>query len=285
MVNEAYAACLEIARNHYENFPVASRLVPARLRPHVAAIYAFARGADDIADEPGRSPQERIALLDEWAHALAAPPTSPVFEALHDTRRQFDLPLSLFEDLLSAFKQDVVQTRYESWEELFDYCRRSANPVGRLVLGLARARGDHVERWSDDVCTALQLTNFWQDLAIDWGRGRLYVPRVVWSAAGADLPDLDRRRLTPEWRRALEECCAVTEQRFARGRPVCDALHGRLRYELRATWLGGTRILTKLRKADFDVFRRRPRLTRTDALVIALEALTWRATPRSITRS
>jgi squalene synthase HpnC len=285
VVSNAYAACLDIARSHYENFPVASVLVPRSLRPHVAAIYAFARGADDIADEPGRSPDERLALLEEWTRALVTPPSSAVFEALQDTQRRFDLPVGLFEDLLSAFKQDVVKTRYESWDEVIDYCRRSANPVGRLVLRLAGVRRDDADAWSDAVCTALQLTNFWQDLAIDWSRGRLYVPREVWSAKGAALDDLNRAEWTGAWVDTLTECGRRTDRLFTTGRPVCDVLSGRLRYQLRATWLGGMRILRKLQQVEFDVLRHRPRLTRADALVIALEALTWPATPRSITRS
>jgi squalene synthase HpnC len=285
VVEDAYAACLAIARGHYENFPVASRLVPSRLRPHVAAIYAFARGADDLADEPGRTPAERLALLDEWARHLHRPPQSPVFEALDDTRRRFNLPVELFEQLLSAFKQDVVTTRYESWEEVFDYCRRSANPVGRLVLRLAGIRRDDADRWSDAVCTALQLTNFWQDLATDWSRGRLYVPRAIYERAGACPEDLSRGHLSEAWRAALAECAQVTHDLFLEGRPVCDVFRGRLRVELRATWLGGMRILQRLRRVDFDVFHQRPALNTSDLLVIALEALTWRATPRSITRS
>lgn len=285
MVDEAYAACLEIARGHYENFPVASWLVPPSLRPHVAAVYAFARGADDIADEPGRSAGERLALLDEWGEDLHRPARMPVFVALHHTRQQFDLPVELFERLLSAFRQDVVRDRYETWEELFDYCRRSADPVGQIVLRLAGVRDERADRWSDAVCTALQLTNFWQDLAIDWSRGRLYVPRAVWAAAGADPADLDRRTMSDGWRQALQQCVLVTDELFARGRPVCDVLTGRLRLELRATWLGGTRVLDKLRRPDADPLRRRPTLTRTDAIVIALRALTWPATPRSITPS
>ena len=285
MVSDAYAACLEIAREHYENFPVASRLVPASLRPHVAAVYAFARGADDIADEPGRTPAERLALLDEWSAHLRRAPESLTFEALADTIRRFDLPLVLFDDLLSAFKQDVEKARYETWHEVFDYCRRSANPVGRLVLRLAGVKRRDADTWSDDVCTALQLTNFWQDLAIDWQRGRLYVPASVWVPAGAQTADLDRGVLTDSWQRVLGECAAVTDDRFRRGRPVCDVLRGRLRYELRATWLGGTRVLQKTRDVEFDVFRHRPTLGAADALVIAWKALTWPATPRSITPS
>lgn len=285
MVNDAYAACLRIAQAHYENFPVASRLVPAALRPHVAAIYAFARGADDIADEPGRTAAERLTLLDEWSAHLRQPPRSQVFEALADTRERFDLPLDLFDDLLSAFKQDVETTRYDTWDDVFDYCRRSANPVGRLVLRLAAVRDAQADAWSDAVCTALQLTNFWQDLAVDWERGRLYVPRTAWAGAGADPQDLDRRMITAAWQRALDECVTVTEERFTRGRPVCDVLTGRLRYELRATWLGGTRILQQLPRIGYDVFRRRPALGTADAIVIAWKALTWREIPRSTTHS
>jgi phytoene synthase len=283
VVSDAYAACLAIARDHYENFPVASRLVPASLRPHVAAIYAFARGADDIADEPGRTPEERISLLDEWSAHLREVPRTAVFEALADTRARFDLPLELFDDLLSAFRQDVHRSRYDSWDEVLDYCRRSANPVGRLVLRLAGVRRDAADQWSDAVCTALQLTNFWQDLAVDWQRGRLYVPATVWTAAGADLADLDAGVMSPAWNATLRECTAVTRRLFAAGRPVCDVLTGRLRYELRGTWLGGVRILDKLEQVDFDVFDRRPTLTTSDAMMIGLRALTWRETHPSIT--
>jgi hydroxysqualene synthase len=285
VVSDAYAACLQIARDHYENFPVASRLLPAALRPHVAAIYAFARGADDIADEPGRTPGERMTLLDEWSAHLRERPRSHVFEALADTRQRFDLPLDLFDDLLSAFKQDVFTMRYASWDEVLDYCRRSANPVGRLMLRLAGVRRADADAWSDDVCTALQLTNFWQDLALDWRRGRLYVPQSVWTAAGAEVSDLDRGIITPAWQRALQDCAQVTDDLFARGRPVCDVLSGRLRYELRATWVGGSRILAALRDVGFDVFHHRPTLGASDAIVIAWKALTWRATPRFTTRS
>lgn len=280
----AYAECLRIARTHYENFPVASRLVPAALRPHVAAVYAFARGADDIADEPGRTPAERLTLLDEWSAHLRQPPRTPTFAALADTRRRFDLPLDLFDDLLSAFRQDVVTTRYDTWDEVFDYCRRSANPVGRLVLRLAGVRRAEADVWSDAVCTALQLTNFWQDLAIDWPRGRLYVPREAWQAAGADLRDLERRTMTTPWRTTLQRCADVTRDQFVRGRPVCDVLRGRMRYELRATWLGGLRVLDRLEAARFEVWTDRPALTAGDAIVIAWKALTWPATPPSTTR-
>ncbi len=271
----AYAACLRIAYEHYENFPVASRLVPASLRPHVAAIYAFARGADDIADEPGRTPGERLALLDEWSQHLHQAPRTDVFVALAETRAAFNLPVGLFEDLLSAFRQDVITTRYETWQQVLDYCRRSANPVGRLVLRLAGHDRPDADRWSDAVCTALQLTNFWQDLAIDWGRGRLYVPSAMWREAGANPADLDRRSMSGPWRAVLREAARLTRQLFNEGRPVCDVVGGRLRYELRATWLSGIRILDRLEAIDFDVFGARPALNATDAIVIGWRVLVW----------
>jgi squalene synthase HpnC len=282
---QAYAACQALAESHYENFPVASKLMPARLRPHVAAIYAFARTADDFADEPGREPDERLRLLDEWQAKLHQPPVDATFIALHDTIERFQLPVGLLEDLLDAFKQDVVTTRYESWDAVLDYCRRSANPVGRLVLRLSGYQDEALDRASDAVCTALQLTNFWQDLAVDWPRGRLYVPAEVWGPAGADLAALDRGRMTPEWTTAMRACGRRARELFAEGRPVCDGVSGRLRYELRATWLGGSRILDRLEAVHYDVFTSRPKLGAADALVIAFETLLWRAIPPSHTRS
>lgn len=279
-LSDAYKECQRLAREHPENFPVASWLLPKPLRPHVAAIYTFARTADDFADEPGREPEERLELLDGWqrmlqATAISSPRSHGVFTALAHTRSEFALPLQPFEDLLSAFRQDVTVTRYETWDEVFDYCRRSANPVGRLMLRLFGYDRADLDRCSDDVCTALQLTNFWQDFAIDWQRGRLYVPAEEWRAAGASLDDLSAGRLTPAWRQALAAAAARTRGLFDRGRPVADGVEGRLRYELRATWLGGTRILERLERDGFDVFRHRPSLRTTDAMVIAWRTLRW----------
>jgi phytoene/squalene synthetase len=177
--------------------------------------------------------------------------------------------------LLSAFAQDVKTTRYASWDDVMDYCRRSANPVGRLVLRLNGYHDDSLDRASDALCSALQLTNFWQDLAIDWSRGRLYVPAEVWQKHGADPRALDDDRITAEWSDTLRECGTCTRQLFWHGRPVCDAVSGRLRYELRATWLGGTRILDRLERVNFDVFNARPRLGAADALVIACKTVLW----------
>lgn len=285
-LRDAYAACQALAESHYENFPVASRLLPKHLRPHIAAVYAFARTADDFADEPGREPKERLQLLGDWRKRLHnRDDRTAEFVALHDTIERFNLPVQLFDDLLDAFMQDVTTTRYESWADVLDYCRRSANPVGRLVLRLSGYSSDTLDRSSDAVCSALQLTNFWQDLAIDWQRGRLYVPAETWRAHGAEPDALSRGVMTPEWTAAMRECGLRTSELFDQGRAVCDEVHGRLRYELRATWLGGTRILRRLEQSGFEVFNHRPTLGTADAIVIACGTLLWRETPPSRTRS
>ena len=318
----AYAACARLAREHYENFPVASLLLPRAMRPHVAAVYAFARVADDLADEGTRTVEERVELLDRWADllhertgyggngghgddhhgdtentetnlernlrlprvsvltnsvpSLASVPAAEIFLALHNTIREKRLPISLFDDLLSAFRQDVTVHRYATWSDLLDYCRRSANPVGRLVLHIAGYDDPALDRQSDALCTALQLANFWQDLERDWDKGRLYVPRADLEAAGASESDLDARRITPAWRAALAAVAARTRALFDEGRGVADGVSGRLRWELRLTWLGGVRILDRLERDGFDVFRRRPALGPADAPVIVWRALAWR---------
>ena len=291
----AYAECERRAREHYENFPVASRLLPRAMRPHIAAIYAFARTADDYADEPGIAKDERLRLLDAWARQLAAAgsggefresftatPDSrnsrpdPIFVALGQTIRECRLPVTLFEDLLSAFRQDVTTPRYDTWESVLDYCRRSANPVGRLVLRVGGYDDARLDAQSDAVCTALQLANFWQDLARDWAIGRLYVPRVDRTSAGAREEDVAERRMTPEWRRVMSLMVQRTRALFAAGRGVCDGVTGRLRWELRVTWLGGSRILDKLERHEFDVFNHRPTIGKGDIPGLIRDAVLWR---------
>jgi squalene synthase HpnC len=285
VLDAAYAACAKIARDHDENFPVASRLLPRAMRPHIAAIYAFSRIADDFADEGTAPASDRLSRLDDWQRRLhdaaagrapAADDYEAVFTALARTMTDCRLEVALFEHLLSAFRQDVTTSRYETWDDLLDYCRRSANPVGRLVLRVSGRCDPALDARSDDVCTALQLTNFWQDLERDWAKGRLYVPGAIVRAHGADPAALDRRTLTPEWRAALEDVAGRTLALFARGRPIADAVTGRLRWELRATWLGGTRILARLSAVEFNVFARRPALGWRDIPGLAWRAATWR---------
>jgi len=285
----AYAACEAMARAHYENFPVASRLLPQPMRPHVAAVYAYARVADDLADEGAAPPAERLAQLNAWQRRLHAAlaversDTAPhehedlIVVALAHSIRLLDLPIALFDDLLSAFAQDTMTTRYASWDDVLDYCRRSANPVGRLVLRIAGYRDAALDQSSDALCTALQLTNFWQDLGRDWRAGRLYVPREVAAACGADEAELNGPALTAPWRAALGRCIAETARQFRAGRAVCDGVRGRLRYELRFTWLGGARTLERVERTGAALLTNRPALGARDVPVLLWRAARWPA--------
>jgi len=288
-----------MARAHYENFPVASYLLPAAMRPHVAAVYAFARVADDIADEGSAEPEARRHQLAQWqerlheaagvtdqeaGEALAGPAGAPsgdrdkrILMAVGHSIRALELPIAWFDDLVSAFGQDTMTTRYASWREVCDYCRRSANPVGRLVLRIAGYRDEQLDRSSDALCTALQLTNFWQDLGRDWRNGRLYVPADTMRDAGASEETLAGERLTDAWARAIAACASVTRERFAAGRLVCDGVRGRLRAELRLTWLGGMRILERVEHGRYELLHRRPTLGARDAPTLVWRALAWRS--------
>jgi len=286
-IGRAYAACEALARSHYENFPVASRLLPPAMRPHVAAVYAFARVADDMADEGEMPAEERLARLADWERRLheaidtARAPSEAddrdalILVAAAHTIRQLDLPPSLFDDLISAFGQDTMTTRYDSWSALFDYCRRSANPVGRLVLRIAGHRDERLDRSSDAFCTALQLTNFWQDLGRDWKAGRLYVPREVYAACGAREEQLRDGRIDEAWTRAMAECVRVTRDLFQQGREVCDGVVGRLRYELRLTWLGGRRVLDRVEARGARMLTERPTLGVVDLPVMIAGTVGW----------
>jgi squalene synthase HpnC len=277
---------------HYENFPVASILLPPALRSHVAAVYAFARTADDFADEGQLSPARRLDLIAGWRERLHAaaraettirPPrtgepadTESLFRQLAATIRERLLPVELFDDLLSAFRQDVTVHRYATWTDLLDYCSRSANPVGRLVLRIAGFGDGRLDRWSDAVCTALQLTNFWQDLGVDYSRGRIYVPADDMRRHHAPEASLAAPPMTEEWRRLAAELVSRTRRLFEEGRPVCDAVSGRLKLELRATWLGGTRILDRIEAAGFDTLQARPTIGRRDLPWFIWRMLLWR---------
>jgi squalene synthase HpnC len=264
------------------------------MRPHVAAVYAFARRADDLADEGDASAAERRAALAGWLRRLhdmvgpgaassltsgSSPPDDRMLAAAANSIRTLDLPLPLFDDLVSAFAQDTMTTRYRSWSEVVDYCRRSANPVGRLVLRIAGYRDEALDRSSDALCTALQLTNFWQDFGRDWRAGRLYVPEEVQQAEGADEAQLTTTStpvMNAAWVRAIERCIAFTRERFAEGRTVCDGVRGRLGWELRLTWLGGSRILDRVERGRFELIARRPALGTADAPALLLRALLWK---------
>ena len=290
-LDAAYASCEHAARSHYENFPVASLLVPGAMRRHIAALYAFARAADDFADEGARAAADRQRLLDGWkarlhdsvtAKAPGPPPrdgepghTVEIFLALGETIRNKRLPVGLFNDLLSAFAQDVTVTRYAAWDDVLDYSRRSANPVGRLVLRIAGYDEPRLDAWSDAICSALQLTNFWQDLKVDFDRGRIYLPAEEIAGHGAVEADLAAGRLTQAWRAAMAAAVARTRAMFLAGRPLCGVVAGRLKHELRATWLGGMRVLSHIERVDFDVVGRRPSLGAGDVPWLTWKLVTW----------
>jgi squalene synthase HpnC len=276
-LDEAFAHCEDRARRHYENFPV-GLLIPKAKRRYVYALYAFMRTADDFADEPIYE-GVREQKLDEWRERLdaayAGRADGPIFVALSETVRRLDLPKPLLLDLLSAFRQDTVKRRYETWEEVLDYCRRSANPVGRLVLMLFGYRDEEWARLSDKICTALQLANHWQDLALDLVKDRIYVPREQLLAHGVSEEDLRAGRIEGGFPALMRELIGRTRALFALGRPLCDRVGRDLRFELRLTWLGGSAILDGIEAAGYDVFRRRPRHGAFDKAGLAWRALRW----------
>jgi squalene synthase HpnC len=267
-----------VSVGHYENFPVASRLVPARLRPAIVAIYRFARAADDLADEGDAPPEVRLAALAAFDRALTAigngeTPTAPPFPALAAAIRDHRLPVAPLHDLVSAFTQDVTVVRYASYADVLDYCRRSANPVGRLVLALYGADTLANLRASDAICTGLQLTNFWQDIALDWRRGRVYLPREDLDRFGVATGQIAEERADDRWRALIAFEVARTRALLQSGRPLVRALPWRLGLELSAVIAGGTRILDRIAAVDGDVFAHRPVLRTWDWCTVAYHAL------------
>jgi phytoene synthase len=278
--------------DHYENFPVASILLPARLREPVEAIYAFARSADDIADEGEASAEERLAGLNAYRAELDAiesgrplvdPSLAPVFSRLADNVKRFVLPLQPMRDLLDAFSQDVVKTRYQDFDELLDYCRRSANPVGRLLLHLyGRTGADELSR-SDAICTSLQLINFWQDVAVDWPKNRVYLPAEDLARFGVSEDDIAAGRCDDRWRALLRFEVGRTREMMLAGAPLATMLPGRIGLELRLVVCGGLRILERIEAVGHDVFRRRPTLGRGDWLRLLWRALAFQSSTRPAT--
>lgn len=278
-LDRGYDYCEQLARSHYENFPVGSGLIPKRLRKHFYSIYAFARIADDFADEgygQGYSESDRLEALGEWRRmlreALAGRARHPVFVALAQTASEFDLPSSLFEDLLSAFAQDVTVRRYQSFAQLLDYCARSANPIGRLVLMLFGYRDHQRHDWSDQICTALQLTNHWQDVAIDLDKDRIYLPQDDLLRFGLTVEMLTSREATSDFKRLMAFEIERARSMFSQGKPLCVSVSGRLGLELRSVWLGGMCILDRVAQNEYDVFARRPVIRSSDKLRILLVA-------------
>ena len=278
--------------NHYENFPVASVLCPPGLRPAVAAIYWYARTADDLADEGDAAPAQRLASLSAYREDLratftGAAPSSRwenVFKPLKIAIDRHSLPLGLFEDLLSAFEQDVHQNTYADRTELLAYCRRSANPVGRLLLHLYGEQGALQLRQSDDICTALQLINFWQDLSVDTVRGRAYIPLADCARQGVALAALMSREDTPSTRALVADVTGWAKDLMLAGAPLVHALPGRAGWELRLVVQGGLRIVEKIERLRYGSLQTRPRLHWHDVPVVIWRALRMKTTVPSSLR-
>ncbi|HJV84898.1 MAG TPA: squalene synthase HpnC [Noviherbaspirillum sp.] len=263
--------------DHYENFPVASVLLPARLRPAVEAIYAFARSADDIADEGNAGAEARLESLEQYERALDAiergiPSDVPLLSRLAETITAHRLPLQPFRDLLSAFRQDIVTSRYANFGSLLDYCRRSANPVGCLMLHLYKAANATNLKESDAICTALQLINFWQDVTVDWQKNRIYLPAEDMSRYGVTEAHLAGGRADAAWHALMRFEVERARAIMLAGAPLALRMPGRIGWELRLIVQGGLRILECIEAIDYDVFRRRPQLKAGDWL-----RMTWRA--------
>jgi hydroxysqualene synthase len=268
-----------VSIEHYENFPVASVLCPPALRPPIQAIYHFARTADDLADEGDATPEQRRELLLRYREALHGPATDGeagpwprIFTPLRQAIRSFALPLPLLDDLLDAFIQDVGNPRYESREQLLDYCRRSANPIGRLLLHLRGIHAPAALERSDAICTALQLVNFWQDLSVDLPRGRIYIPAADARRHGLHLQTLADVGDNAATRALLAELAAWAASLMREGAPLALAIPGRMGWELRLVVQGGLRILERIGAMDYRTLTQRPVLRRSD-----WPAMAWRA--------
>jgi squalene synthase HpnC len=267
-----------MAVDHYENFPVASILLPRRLVPAVEAIYAFARSADDLADEGDAAPDVRLGALRAYEEALdtiarGEPQSDPMFARLAAVVEQYRLPLQPMRELLSAFRQDVVTHRYAHYDALLDYCRRSANPVGRLMLALYGTGDERSLAESDAICSALQLINFWQDVAIDHAKGRIYIPLEDLRRFGVPEEAIGRGDAGLAWRELMAFEVERARALMLSGAALPGRLRGRIGWELRLVVQGGLRILDAIEAVDYDVFRRRPQLGPRDWVAMAWGAL------------
>lgn len=259
--------------SHYENFPVASLLLPAPLREPVEIIYRFARSADDIADEGDDPADVRLRKLGAFREQLTAP-RDPLFRDVAKIIQQQGLPVQLFADLLDAFTQDVTKKRYENFSTVLDYCRRSANPVGRLLLHLFKRTTDSDLKRSDAICTSLQLINFWQDVDIDWVKDRrVYLPQDEMARFGVNERHLQEKICDSAWRSLMKFQVDRARELMLSGTDLGKSLTGRIGLEIRTTVQGGLRILEKIERAGYDVFRRRPTLKALDWPVLLLKAV------------
>lgn len=279
-LQEARAYCRRLARSHYENFSVATWFLPRRLRPHFHSVYAYCRISDDLGDEVG-NPRHALQLLDIWEGELdacyAGHPRHPVFVALAETVRACDIPKQTFADLLTAFRQDQRVTRYETFQDLLGYCRYSANPVGHLVLYTCGYRDAERQQLSDYTCTALQLANFWQDVAVDYGKGRIYLPLEDLRRFGASEGDIAARRPTPQFLELMRFQVHRAREWFHKGLPLVRKVDRELAIDIELFSRGGLAILDAIERQGYDVLARCPVISKPRKL-----ALVGRAALRKI---
>jgi squalene synthase HpnC len=271
---EAYAYCRRQATSHYENFTIVSWLLPRALRPHMYAVYAYCRGVDDLGDE---SPGDRLSLLDGWEAELLrcyeGAAREPAFIALQETIRRFDIPREPFLRLIEANRMDQRINRYRTYEDLLAYCESSANPVGHLVLYLFGYRDEERRRLSDATCTALQLTNFWQDVRRDMEKGRIYIPLADMERFGYGEADLQALRFDGRFRDLMAYQVRRTRGLFRRGLELIPMVRGRLRLDLKLFSLGGLAVLEDIEACGYDTLSRRPELSRARKALLALRGL------------
>jgi squalene synthase HpnC len=282
--DESLAYTRWLATHHYENFQVVSFLLPKRLHQDFYNVYSFCRWADDLGDEIGDT-HESLRLLSWWRGELqamyAGEARHPVFVALRDTAARHHLPIAPFDDLIRAFEQDQTVTRYRDFPQLLEYCRYSANPVGRLVLGLCGYRDAARCELSDATCTALQLANFWQDVIVDLEKDRVYLPLDVLERHGYPLEDLFARRFNPGFAAAMREAVGVARELFLKGLPLAGQVDRRLAIDLELFSRGGLKVLEKIEQQGYDVLRARPAISKTERVGLLLAAVTRRAFSRA----
>jgi squalene synthase HpnC len=273
-----------LATHHYENFHVVSFLLPQRLHQDFYNVYAYCRWADDLGDETGDR-AESLRLLDWWrgqlAEMYAGRASHPVFVALAGTVREYAIPREPFDNLIDAFVQDQTVGRYRDWDELFGYCRNSANPVGRLVLYLCGYSDPARQRLSDFTCTALQLANFWQDVTVDWKKDRVYMPLDILERHGSSVDELAARRFTPAFGEAMRECVQKARELFLEGLPLVRMVDRRLALDLDLFSRGGLRVLHKIEACGYDVLSERPAISKTERVGLLLGSLARTAFARS----
>ncbi len=270
-IEKAYQHCMEITRNHYENFPVASKLIPSAYRPHIAAVYAFARTADDFADEA----KDREKLLDwrkQLQNCVQGEISNPIFLALANTIDKFQLPVELLDNLCTAFLMDLDKNRFGTFDDLLGYCKYSANPVGRIVLWLFGFREEKTMRDADHLTSALQLTNFWQDISIDLHKGRIYIPVELMNRYGVGEEDILTGQFSTGFGLLMTELIKKTRALYQRGAAIFSKVKGRLGWELKLTILGGMTILEKVEQEQYRIFHNRPVLSKSDWAKIAARA-------------